>query len=113
MSIVTCENRIMRAVENTRNQIADMLASGKVTLTQVENTRKAMDMSLQEYCKFQELKSLAVAQGKLSLEEGQTVYRYLGEPPSVFNEQDCAVKTTLTNLFAELLEKGRAWLEVC
>lgn len=63
-----------------------------------------LDMSFEEYCKFQELKSLAVASGVLSLEEGQVVYALLGSIPDDFNNADVATKIVLTKLFAQLLE---------
>ena len=65
----------------------------------------ALNMEMGEYCRFQELKSLAVANGVLSVDEGMTVYRLLGELPSVFNSQPYAEKAALTNLFSELLTK--------
>ena len=70
----------------------------------MEETRKALDMDVEEFCKFQDLKSLAVASGKLTLEEGQTVYGYLGNTPDVFNKQHVEVKAVLTGLFSELLQ---------
>ena len=45
----------------------------------MESTRKALDMDVGEYVRFQELKSLAVAKGTLTAEEGQLVYALLGK----------------------------------
>ncbi len=60
-------------------------------------------MDLAEYAKFQNLKSLAVAQGLLTPEEAQSVYLCLGESVQTFNDQPVHVKSVLTSLFAELL----------
>ena len=64
----------------------------------------ALNMKMDEFCRFQDLKSLAVANGVLSVEEGMTVYNLLGNLPSVFNSQPYAEKVALTNLFSELLK---------
>ena len=53
---------------------------------------------------FQEVKSLAVSDGTITLEEGMAIYSYLGESgPDKFNAAPVAVKVALTNAFAELL----------
>lgn len=98
-------NRIAAAIVRMKAQIEDRIARGLTTAEKVEETRKAFDMDIIEYAKFQELKTLAVSQGKLTLEEGQTVYNYLGEIPSTFNRQPVHVKYALTSLFKELLQQ--------
>jgi hypothetical protein len=100
------KNRVTAAIERTREQIQDRLTEGLVSHARVETCRVSLDMETSEYCRFQELKSLAVANGSLTLEEGQTIYALLGCCPSVFNDRDCAVKSVLTRMFAELLEKN-------
>jgi hypothetical protein len=84
-------------------QIADRIAKGLTTAEKVRDIHKTLDMDLGEYAKFQTLKTLAVADGKLTEEEGQTIYVALGETVSVFNDQPIHVKSVLTSLFAELL----------
>ncbi len=64
-----------------------------------------LDMNFEEYVRFQELKSLAVIEGVLTLEEGQTIYSLLGNIPDDFNSQDYAVKAVLTKVFLELLRE--------
>jgi hypothetical protein len=66
-------------------------------------SKQVMDIS--EYVKFQELKSLFCANGLLSLEEAQTIYGYLGNSVEHFNSQNVIVKSVLTKLFAEMLQK--------
>ena len=65
---------------------------------------KSLDMEFLEYCRFQELKSLATMNGKLTLDEAQTVYGYLGSVPEHFNSQPIHIKWVLTEVFASLLK---------
>jgi len=97
-------NRVAVAIALREKTILDRLARGLVTQDKVTALHKELDMDLGEYVKFQEHKSLAVASGKLSTEEGMTIYRYLGNTPETFNGQSVAVKSVLTGLFAELLK---------
>lgn len=90
------------------NRIANSVEKMKAVLElqpkeKVEALNKAMDMDILEHTKFQELKSLAVAQGKLTLEEGQYIYQMLGNVVTVFNNRPLEVKICLTQLFKELL----------
>ena len=47
--------------------------------------------------------TLAVASGKLTVEEGMTIYARLGSVPQTFNGQPVHVKVVLTKIFGELL----------
>jgi hypothetical protein len=67
-------NRITAAFARMEAQIADRIANGLTTAEKVRNVHKTLDMDLDEYVKFQTLKTLAVAHGLLTPEEGQ---RYL------------------------------------
>jgi hypothetical protein len=98
-------NRVEKAIAATKAQIDGRIAQGLTTKEAVEDTRKAFDMEFDEYCKFQELKSLAVANGELTLDEGMLVYHYMGETPSVFNNQPVEVKYALTILYHKLLKQ--------
>ena len=60
-------------------------------------------MEFDEYVKFQELKSAGMLEGKMTLEEAQTVYMYLGNVPDTFNKQPFAVKAVLMQVYKELL----------
>jgi hypothetical protein len=64
-----------------------------------------LDMEFLEYVRFQELKSLAFAQGDLTLEDANLVYYHLGNTVDHFNSQPVHVKLVLTMLFARLLKK--------
>ncbi len=96
-------NRITAAVEVQERNIKVRLADGRTTQDSLDRLHEALDAELTEYFKFQELKSLAVSEQILTLDEGMTVYAYLGESPETFNRQPLAVKVTLTELFRELL----------
>lgn len=96
-------NRITDAFARMKVQIADRIAKGLTTAEKVRDLHKTLDMDLNEYVKFQEAKSLAVAKGLLTAEEGQSVYACLGECVTVFNDQPIHIKSVLTSFFAELL----------
>ena len=93
-------NRIINGIAAAQQRID----SKALTPEKIAETSKAMNMDLEEYCMFQELKSLASQAGPLTLEEAQTIYCYLGESLETFNGQSLAVKYTLTNVFQSLLK---------
>ena len=97
-------NRVVTGIAKMKDQIANRIATGLTTQAKVDEARTAYDMQFDEYCKFQELKSLAVQNGTLTLDEGQTVYGYLGNTPEHYNKQPVEVKAVLTKLYAQLLE---------
>jgi len=98
-------NRIVVAIAKMKAQIETRIANGIVTAEKVEETRKALDLQWDEYVAFQNLKSIAVTSGKLSPDEGMTIYNYLGEAgPDHFNGQPVEVKATLTQILRELLQ---------
>jgi len=99
-------NRIASIIERKRLEIAARIDRKVVSAADVERARAALDMEFDEYVRFQELKSLAVIHNTLTLEEGQTVYVYLGNCPDTFNSQPVHVKAVLTSLFKELLERS-------
>lgn len=90
------------------NKIANAIATlgakcSTVSKDKLEDLRGKLDMALDEYVCFQELKSVASIDGKLTLDEAQLVYTYLGNTPEHFNAQPIEVKVVLTQLFKELL----------
>lgn len=102
--MMTSSNRILAAVARMTKQVEDRIAAGLTTPAAVADLNNKLDMELDEYVKFQELKSLAFAEGKLNEAEASAVYSYLGNTPDVFNRQPIAVKSVLTQLYAELLQ---------
>lgn len=99
-------NRVLAMIASYETQIADRLAKGLVTQEKIDDLRKSLDMPFEDYVNFQELKSLASTDGTLTLEEAQTIYGFLGETPDVFNGQPVAVKSVLTKVHHELLERA-------
>jgi len=96
-------NRVAAAYQKMEEQIQKRIADGVTTEQAVAKTNESLNMSINEYCKFQEAKSLAVASGKLSADEGMTIYNSLGESVETFNGQPVHVKAVLTKIFSELL----------
>lgn len=96
-------NRISAMIATATKGIEDKIASGAVSKDQVEKLHRTLDLDPSEHARFQEVKSLAVADGTLNQEEGMTLYRLLGQTSQSFNEQPLGTKVTLTKLFQELL----------
>ena len=97
------KNRITAAIARLKARIPERIASGLTTQADVDKLHGTLDMDLEEYVKFQELKSLASQNGDLTSDEAQTVYGYLGETLETFNNQPVEVKSVLIQLFKELL----------
>lgn len=98
-------NRVLNSVLKLENQMKDRLEKNITTQEEVDNLRKSLDMDISEYVKFQELKSLFCVNGLLSTEEAQTIYSLLGNSVEHFNKQNVIVKSVLTKIFAEMLQK--------
>ncbi len=97
-------NRVTAAISVMKAQIEGRIAMGLTTPERVAASAAGLDMEVEEHADFQTRKSLAVELGKLTLDEGMTVYVLLGNTVSVFNRQPAHVKSVLTGLFRELLE---------
>lgn len=95
-------NRIIAAIERQEQRIKENTIKNNLTPERLEKCRKDLDMQFDEYCQFQTMKSAAMY-GKLTPDEAQTIYGYLGESVETFNGQSLAVKAVLTKVFAELL----------
>ena len=98
-------NKIQDAYNRMEAQIEQRIADGLTTQEKVDALHPELDMQMDEYVRFQEYKSLAVADGTLSVDEGMTIYQSLGETPEHFNNQPIHVKSVLTSIFQELLTK--------
>ena len=92
-------NRITTSIQKTRT----MIEKKNLDQTKLDTLSQQLNMSWEEYVMLQERKSLACASGRLSLEEAQVVYAYLGESVETFNAQPLEVKIVLTQLLQELL----------
>jgi hypothetical protein len=98
----TTMNRIIASIAKTRTHITSL----NLDQAQLDILNTQLNMSLNEYVLFQERKSLAFANGRLNLEEAQSVYAYLGETTNTFNKQPLEVKYVLTQLLKELLQSA-------
>ena len=98
-------NRIAVAIDKKKQENAERIAKGILTEAKVQEMHKALDMDLQEFVKFQELKSHASIAGPLTLDEAQLIYQYLGSTPEHFNKQPVEVKAVLTQVFLELIRR--------
>ena len=96
-------NRVAKSIEKMKDQIAERIALGMTTVERVAQTHKSLDLSLDEFVKFQELKSIAMMADRLTQEEAQMIYGFLGETTEHFNRQEVHVKAVLTQIFQELL----------
>ena len=104
-------NRVQASITRMRKQIDGRIRDGLTTAAKVEDARRALDIDPADYARFQELKSLAFVNGLLTDEEAQFVYRLLGVVPATFNDQDVAIKSVLTQLFKELMERFTAHVQ--
>ena len=98
-------NKIKERFDVYHDAIEASLADGKTTQEKIDKAHSDLDLNLAGYVRFQELKTLAVADGTLTSEEGMTVYFKLGETLEQFNKLPLYMKLTLSELFQELLEK--------
>ena len=73
------------------------------TTEELDNLSSTLDLTLEEFFRFQELKSVA-AGGVLESADAMYIYRQLGGTPDVFNSRSFAVKYVLTRIFQKLLE---------
>ena len=104
-------NRILREYTTTQDRIKDKLLTGAITQERLDELHKALDVEMDEYCRFQELKTLAVAEQIITPLEGMTVFESMGTSPEVFNRQPLHVKAALTTLFTELLHRRMKKIE--
>jgi len=98
-------NRVTAAIARQEANIQARTEKGLVDAAALARLDKTMDMELGEFARFQELKSIAMLEGRLTQDEAQAIYGYLGETTEHFNRQPLAVKTVLTQVFSELLRR--------
>jgi len=94
-------NRIITAID----KITEQIKTKNLPQDKLESLNHQLDMDLEEYVSYQNLKSLASMDGSLTTEEACSVYAYLGNTPEQFNNQPLAVKVVLTQIFKELLDR--------
>ena len=62
-------NKIQNAYNRMETQIEQRIADGLTTQEKVDALHSELDMQMDEYVRFQEYKSLAVADGTLSVDD--------------------------------------------
>jgi len=92
-------NRVLVSVNAIDDRVADCNRSD----AELKRLHARFDMELDEFCRMQEMKSLAVAQEILTPEEGAYIYHQMGGLPSTFNSRPLAVKVAITQVMAELM----------
>ena len=96
-------NRILIGIEKAKKVLADKLPTlGPEMKDKVE---KNATLSMEEFVLFQQEKSLASMDGRLTLEEAQTVYGYLGSTPDSFNAQPLEIRWVLLEVFTSLMKR--------
>lgn len=95
-------NRILAAIGRTEQRILDRGLTGD----KLAALGSSLDMAFDEYCRFQEFKSLAYADGTLNLDEANFIYSSIGESVDTFNRLPVAYKVVFTQLFSELLKRA-------
>ena len=101
-------NRFVRIINQKTFEIQDNIDCGRITAERVKEIHHDLDMPMEEFCQFQEFKSLAVQAELITLSEGMAIYHYLGSIPETFNQQPIAVKAVLSSFFLELLTLRKA-----
>lgn len=98
-------NRVTFAIAAKKKFLNDRLSAGLITQKRLDELNQELNFQWDEYVRFQQLKSLAVVSGKLSQEEGMTIYNFLGESgPDKVNSQPLEVKVVLTQILSELIK---------
>lgn len=93
------KNRITEAIQKCKATID----AKKLSEAKLKSMHKSLDMDFEMYCDFQNRKSIASMDGRLTLDEANTVYRYLGNIPDTFNRQPIEVKYVLYEVYMSLL----------
>lgn len=68
----------------------------------IKEMSKKLDVTFDEWCGFQDIKSRAQAFGRISYHEAVTIYEILGNSPEHFNKQTLVRKYVVTSIILEL-----------
>jgi len=91
------DNRIIKAVTRIKTALENASPDG------IAKCEEAMTIDDIELAHYQQQKSLAVASGALSIDEGMYMYKQMGESASVFNGRPLAVRVAIIQTMGELL----------
>ena len=98
----------MITLQNITNAVskAKLLIDKKgLSPEKLEQMRKGLDMELDEYVTFQNLKSIAATDGTMELDAAQHVYNRIGNTVEQFNRLPLDEKWVFTELLQKLLNK--------
>lgn len=98
-------NRIQVKFNLQEAMIKERIADGRLSQERLKELDSELDMGMEEYVKFQELKTLAVANDTITIAEGMTIYNALGTIPETFNNQPVHIKAVLTTFLLELMQR--------
>lgn len=93
-------NRIISGIAKA----STIIASKNLAQSKLNEMSKSLDMPIDEYCRFQTLKSAYIGT-RLTQDEAQSIYGFLGTSNDHFNQQPLAVKWVLTEMFQLLLKR--------
>lgn len=79
-----------------------------LTVCQRDQLERQLDISPREMCLYQEVKSIAQAEGKIDLNSAMLIYNSLGN----WHKTDLATKVILTQLFIAFLSPNPATNQV-
>ena len=103
MLATTTRPTIQDCISLCGEKLQALIDSGQKTESELAELGKTLDMSFEEFVKFQELKSVAVGQ-QLTLEDAQFIFQSLGNSPDTFNSSNLETKIVFTQVFQKLLE---------
>ena len=85
--------------------VNEKMKSGLITQEMMDNLESATKITLDKHFKAQEIKSLAFANGKISLELSLELYELLGNTPNQFNKQPYAVRFIVAAIITGLIRR--------
>lgn len=104
MRMYNSTNRVLDLIEKRRGQIANgVKPDGSPITVDLVAFEKTLDLSLEEFVAFQNIKSRAQVLGKINLDEAMTIYAALGEGGNWAADTDLATKLIVTQIMEELI----------
>ena len=95
-------NKIQEIFKLVRDELESAVANGDMTQEALDDLNPKMDMNLNDHSEFQQRKSLAVADGSLSVEDGMVLYQTLGGSSKHFNKKDTHIKIAVLKIVSLL-----------
>ena len=99
-------NKITTTIEGAQSHLDATLDSGENTPEKLATLSETLNLTVEEHSHFQNLKSIAQMDERLTVDEAMTVYRLLGNTHTVFNKRTVAAKIVLMVLFRDLAKRS-------